>query len=125
MFSHHHCQPEINSNQIGSTVGEEDHVSASAAHIPYNNMDEIHNSIYAAASDLIPNGGSQLLGSHGANQLKISFRGQVYVFDAVGPQKVVTFAQIDCIIIKSVFFLSSWEIDFVGRCCVVAIGWFF
>ncbi|KAJ4899580.1 GATA transcription factor 25 [Raphanus sativus] len=88
MFSHHHCQPEINSNQIGSTVGEEDHVSASAAHIPYNNMDEIHNSIYAAASDLIPNGGSQLLGSHGANQLKISFRGQVYVFDAVGPQKV-------------------------------------
>ena len=26
----------------------------------------------------------------GATQLTISFRGQVYVFDAVGPEKVVT-----------------------------------
>ena len=26
----------------------------------------------------------------GANQLTISFRGQVYVFDAVGPEKVIT-----------------------------------
>ncbi|KAJ0263362.1 GATA transcription factor 25 [Hirschfeldia incana] len=96
MFS----QPEMNPNQIGSTVGE-DHLSASsAAHIPYNDVDEIPNhpdSIYAA-SDLTPNGsqliaeGSELLGSSplggGGNQLTISFRGQVYVFDAVGPEKV-------------------------------------
>ncbi|CAN6922098.1 unnamed protein product [Brassica oleracea] len=103
MFGHH-TQPEINPNQIGSssaTVGE-DHVSASAGHIPYDDMDDIPHpdSIYAA-SDLIPDGshlvphrseGSELLGSRpmeGATQLTISFRGQVYVFDAVGPEKVV------------------------------------
>ncbi|CAL9232646.1 unnamed protein product [Arabidopsis halleri] len=65
-------------------------------------MDEIPHpdSIYGAASDLIPDGsqlvahrsdGSELLVSRppeGANQLTISFRGQVYVFDAVGPNKV-------------------------------------
>nr|VDD49517.1 unnamed protein product [Brassica oleracea] len=99
MFGHH-TQPEINPNQIGSssaTVGE-DHVSASAGHIPYDDMDDIPHpdSIYAA-SDLIPDGShlvphrSELLGSRpmeGANQLTISFRGQVYVFDAVGPEKV-------------------------------------
>lgn len=85
-------QLEINPYQIGSTLGE-DHVSASAAHIPY--IDEIANhpdSIYAA-SGLIPDG-SQLLDSpapEGANQLTISYRGQVYVFDAVGPEKVNTF----------------------------------
>ncbi|WZZ76026.1 hypothetical protein YC2023_087396 [Brassica napus] len=82
-------QLEINPYQIGSTLGE-DHVSASAAHIPY--IHEIANhpdSIYAA-SGLIPDG-SQLLDSpapEGANQLTISYRGQVYVFDAVGPEKV-------------------------------------
>ncbi|KAH0902162.1 hypothetical protein HID58_041665, partial [Brassica napus] len=99
MFGHH-TQPEINPNQIGSssaTVGE-DHVSASAGHIPYDDMDDIPHpdSIYAA-SNLIPDGShlvphrSELLGSRpmeGANQLTISFRGQVYVFDAVGPEKV-------------------------------------
>ncbi|WZZ28492.1 hypothetical protein YC2023_011893 [Brassica napus] len=78
MFGHH-TQPEINPNQIGSssaTVGE-DHVSTSATsagHIPYSDMDDIPHpdSIYAA-SDLIPDG------SH-----------LVYVFDAVGPEKVNT-----------------------------------
>ncbi|KAF8086202.1 hypothetical protein N665_0632s0022 [Sinapis alba] len=91
MFAHH-SQPEINPNQIGNTVGEDHHVSASsAAHIPYNDIDEIPihpDSIYSA-SDLIPNG-SHMEGSEfqGANQLTISFRGQVYVFDDVGPEKV-------------------------------------
>ncbi|CAF2093374.1 hypothetical protein IGI04_005651 [Brassica rapa subsp. trilocularis] len=107
MFGHH-TQPEINPNQIGSssaTVGE-DHVSTSATsagHIPYDDMDDIPHpdSIYAA-SDLIPDGshlvphrfeGSELLGSRpmeGANELTISFCGQVYVFDAVGPEKINT-----------------------------------
>ncbi|CAN7119220.1 unnamed protein product [Brassica rapa subsp. narinosa] len=82
-------QLEINPYHIGSTLGE-DHVSASAARIPY--IDEIANhpdSIYAA-SGLIPDG-SQLLDSpapEGANQLTVSYRGQVYVFDSVGPEKV-------------------------------------
>ncbi|CAN7014318.1 hypothetical protein IGI04_013131 [Brassica rapa subsp. trilocularis] len=82
-------QLEINPYQIGSTLGE-DHVSASASRIPY--IDEIANhpeSIYAA-SGLIPDG-SQLLDSpapEGANQLTVSYRGQVYVFDSVGPEKV-------------------------------------
>ncbi|ESQ54879.1 hypothetical protein EUTSA_v10025795mg [Eutrema salsugineum] len=105
MFSRH-SQPEIIPNQIGSSSAPaaEDHVSASATsgHIPYDDMDEIPhpNSVYAA-SDLLPDGsqlvphhrseGSELLGCRPperANQLTISFRGQVYVFDAVGPDKV-------------------------------------
>ncbi|KAL0738905.1 hypothetical protein Bca4012_015115 [Brassica carinata] len=89
MFAHH-SQPEINPNQIGSSTVGEDHVSASAAHIPYNEIPNHPDSIYAA-SDLIPNG-SQVLCSQpppeGPNQLTISFRGQVYVFDDVGPEKV-------------------------------------
>ncbi|CAN8325778.1 unnamed protein product [Cochlearia groenlandica] len=78
----------------------EDHVSAASAnsgHIPYDDLDDIPNpdSIYVAAADLIPDDsqlvahrtvGSELVG--GSNQLTISFRGQVYVFDAVGPDKV-------------------------------------
>uniref|UniRef100_A0A1J3D5C2 GATA transcription factor 25 n=1 Tax=Noccaea caerulescens TaxID=107243 RepID=A0A1J3D5C2_NOCCA len=104
MFGHH-SQPGIIPSQIGSASAPaaEDHVSASATsgHIPYDDMDEIPHpdSIYAA-TDLLPDGshlvghqsdGSELLGSRtpgGANQLTISFRGQVYVFDAVGPDKV-------------------------------------
>jgi hypothetical protein len=103
MFGRHSIIPN---NQIGtaSASAGEDHVSASATsgHIPYDDMEEIPHpdSIYGAASDLIPDGsqlvahrsdGSELLVSRppeGANQLTISFRGQVYVFDAVGADKV-------------------------------------
>ncbi|KAL1222513.1 GATA transcription factor 25 [Cardamine amara subsp. amara] len=108
MFGHH-SQPVNIPNQIGTssaTPAGEDHVSASATsgHIPYDDIDEIPHpdSIYGhgAASDLIPDGshlvahrseGSELLVSRppeGANQLTITFRGQVYVFDAVRPDKV-------------------------------------
>ncbi|CAN8230676.1 unnamed protein product [Cochlearia groenlandica] len=71
-----------------------------SGHIPYDEIDEIQqhpddSSIYvhggASSSDLIPDG-SQLVRSdllaEGANQLTISFRGQVYVFDGVGHDKV-------------------------------------
>ncbi|CAE5966199.1 unnamed protein product [Arabidopsis arenosa] len=95
MFGRHSQSVIIPNNQIGtaSVSAGEDHVSASATsgHIPYDDMDEIPHpdSIYGAASDLIPDGsqlvahrsdGSELLVSRppeGANQLTISFRGQV------------------------------------------------
>ncbi|CAH8364027.1 unnamed protein product [Eruca vesicaria subsp. sativa] len=77
MFAHH-SQPEINPNP--NQIGSEDDIG----HIPYT--DEIPNhpdSIYA------PNG-SQLPSPEGAanQQLTISYRGQVYVFDDVGLEKV-------------------------------------
>ncbi|XP_010439027.1 PREDICTED: GATA transcription factor 25-like [Camelina sativa] len=98
-----HSQPVLIPNN--DSAGGEDHVSASATsgHIPYEDMDEIPHpdSIYGGTgSDLIPDGSqlvahrsepSELLVSRppeGSNQLTISFRGQVYVFDAVGPDKV-------------------------------------
>lgn len=113
MFGRHSQSVIIPNNQIGTTSAAsagEDHVSASATsgHIPYDDMDEIPHpdSIYGSASDLIPDGsqlvahrsdGSELLVSRppeGANQLTISFRGQVYVFDAVGPDKVFHFVSL-------------------------------
>lgn len=116
MFGRHSIIPN---NQIGtaSASAGEDHVSASATsgHIPYDDMEEIPHpdSIYGAASDLIPDGsqlvahrsdGSELLVSRppeGANQLTISFRGQVYVFDAVGADKVILLCPSFVICVKS------------------------
>ncbi|CAH2078073.1 unnamed protein product, partial [Thlaspi arvense] len=104
MFDRHSQNPnQIGGNNSSDPPAGEDHVpgSVTSGHIPFDDMDEIPHpdSIYAA-SGLIPDGsqlvghrpeGSELLGSRipeRANQLTISFRGQVYVFDAVGPDKV-------------------------------------
>lgn len=95
-------QPVIIPNQIGSgsAPAAEDHVSASATsgHIPYDDVDEIpHPDSLYVNGDLIPDGSqlvayrSELLVSRPPNQLTISFRGQVYVFDAVAPDKVFYF----------------------------------
>ncbi|VVA92551.1 unnamed protein product [Arabis nemorensis] len=92
-----HSQSVIGS---GSVPADEAPVSASATsgNIPYEDIDEIPHphSLYVngSASDLIPDGSqlvphrSELLVSRPPNQLTISFRGQVYVFDAVAPDKV-------------------------------------
>ncbi|XP_010520838.1 PREDICTED: GATA transcription factor 25 [Tarenaya hassleriana] len=113
-----HPQAMNNANQIGSTgagasasAGEDDGFGSAATsrHITYDggvSMDEIprHDSMYVhgGVPELVPHGSelvphrsesSDLMVSRqpeGPNQLTLSFRGQVYVFDAVGPDKVDT-----------------------------------
>ncbi|XP_010535334.1 PREDICTED: GATA transcription factor 25-like [Tarenaya hassleriana] len=107
-----HQQAVNIANQMGSAgdagaAREDDGSAVRSGHIAYDDgvsMDEIphHDSVFVhgGVSELVPRGselvphrseGSDLMVSRELeepNQLTLSFRGQVYVFDAVGPDKV-------------------------------------
>lgn len=64
-------------------------------------QDVAPNSLYVPGSDYPP-----VAGNGGADQLTLSFQGEVYVFDAVSPDKVRVFAPGRCSIL--------W----IMRCCI-------
>ena len=71
----------------------EGHVIEDRAVVAMNGVQDVHhNHLYVPGSDFAPvaagGGGGGGSGAGGVDQLTLSFQGEVYVFDAVSPEKV-------------------------------------